>query len=66
MHDKYFLKKEKLANMLFDIVKYLLTALCAMLFISETRFSTLKLFIAALIAVIISIIAIFITPLKED
>lgn len=66
MADKYFLKKEKLADMLFDIVKYLLTALCAMLFISEESFSVVKLFIAALIAVIISAVAIFITPLKEE
>jgi hypothetical protein len=66
MRDKYFLKKEKLADMLFDIVKYLLTALCAMLFISEESFSFVKVFIAALIAVIITAIATFITPLKEE
>jgi hypothetical protein len=52
--------------MLFDIVKYLLTAICAMLFISEESFSFVKVFIAALIAVIITVIATFITPLKEE
>ena len=66
MGNKYFLKKEKLADMLFDIVKYLLTALCAKLFISEKPFSFVKVFIASLIAVIITAIAIFITPLKEE
>jgi hypothetical protein len=66
MHDKYFLKKEKLADMLFDIVKYLITALCATLFLSEKTFSIIKVFIAGFIAVIISALAIFITPLKEE
>lgn len=66
MRDKYFLKKEKLANLLFDIVKYLLTTLGAIMLLSEKAMSSFTVTIVVVIAVIILTLAIFITPLKEE
>jgi hypothetical protein len=66
MKDKYFLKKEKLANLLFDIVKYLLTTLGAIILLAERSISPVTVTIVVVIAVIILSLAVFITPLKED
>ena len=40
MVDKYFYKREKVANLLFDLVKYLLTALGATLLFTDKDLST--------------------------
>jgi hypothetical protein len=66
MRDKYFLKKEKLADLLFDIVKYLLTTLGAIILLSEKAMSPFTVTIVVVIAVIILTLAVFITPLKEE
>ena len=66
MHDKYFLKKDKLADLLFDIVKYLLTTLGAIILLSEKAMSPFTVTIVVVIAVIILTLAVFITPLKEE
>jgi hypothetical protein len=66
MHDKYFLKKEKLADLLFDIVKYLLTTLGAIILLAEKPISPVTVTIVVVIAVIILTLAVFITPLKEE
>jgi hypothetical protein len=66
MHDKYFLKKEKLANLLFNIVKYLLTTLGAIILLAEKTISPVRVTIVVVIAVIILMLAVFITPLKEE
>ena len=39
MADKYFYKREKVANLLFDLVKYLLTALGATLLFTDKEIS---------------------------
>jgi len=64
--DKYFLKKEKLANLFFDIVKYLLTTLGAIILLAEKTISPVRVTIVVVIAVIILMLAVFITPLKEE
>jgi hypothetical protein len=66
MKDKYFLKKEKVANLLFDFVKYLLTTLSAILLLSEKALNLAAIVVTVGIAGIILIAAIFITPLKEE
>jgi len=66
MRDKYFPKKEKLADLLFDIVKYLLTTLGAIILLSEKAMSPFTVTIVVMIAVIILTLAVFITPLKEE
>jgi hypothetical protein len=64
MNDKYFLKKEKVANLLFDLVKYLLTALgAAVLFGKE--FSDIKVLLLTLVIAIITFsLGVIITPIK--
>lgn len=64
--DKYFLKKEKVANLLFDLVKYLLTAIGAITLLSEKTINLKLLLITSAIALIVFILAIVITPVKED
>jgi Ca2+/Na+ antiporter len=66
MKDKYFHKKEKLANLLFDLVKYLLTTLGAIMLLSEKTVKTSLLISVSAVTITIFIIAIYITPLKED
>jgi hypothetical protein len=66
MKDAYFLKKEKLADLLFDLVKYLLTTLGAIILLSEKAMSPFTVTIVVVIAVIILTLAVFITPLKEE
>ena len=66
MGDKYFYKREKVANLLFDLVKYLLTALGAMLLFTDKNISTGIVVIIALLVTLVFIFGIFITPLKED
>lgn len=66
MKDKYFHKKEKIANLLFDLVKYLLTTLGAIVLLSEKSIQTSLLVPIAAITISVFIIAIYITPLKED
>lgn len=65
MKDRYFLKKEKIANLLFDLVKYLLTTLGAMILLSEKTVNVFSIVITLGIAVIILMTAIIITPVKE-
>jgi glycerol-3-phosphate acyltransferase PlsY len=64
--DKYFYKREKVANLLFDLVKYLLTALGAMLLFTDKSISTGIVVIIAFLAILVFIFGIFITPRKED
>ena len=66
MGDKYFYKREKVANLLFDLVKYLLTALGATLLFTDKNISTGIIVVVALLAVLVFILGIFITPKKED
>ncbi len=66
MHDKYFHKKEKLANLLFDLVKYLLTTLGAIILLAEKTINLFTVAVIIVIAVIILTLAVFITPIKEE
>ena len=66
MGDKYFYKREKVANLLFDLVKYLLTALGATVLFTDKNISTGMIVIAAFLAVLVFVLGIFITPKKED
>ncbi len=66
MQDKYFHKKEKLANLLFDLVKYLLTTVGALLLLSEKSIRPLPIIFTIIIAAGILTAAILITPIKED
>jgi hypothetical protein len=64
--DKYFLKKEKVANLLFDLVKYLLTTMGAILLLSEKPLSLNLVAVVILVAVVVFTLAVFITPVKEE
>ncbi len=66
MGDKYFYKREKVANLLFDLVKYLLTALGATILFTDKEVSTTIVFISAFMAALVFVLGIFITPGKED
>ena|GEM_PF-3076212 len=66
MVDKYFYKREKAANLLFDLVKYLLTALGATLLFTDKEISTGIILIIAVLAIFVFVMGIFITPKKED
>lgn len=66
MVDKYFYKREKVANLLFDLVKYLLTALGATLLFTDKEISTGIILIIAVLAICVFVMGIFITPKKED
>lgn len=66
MKDKYFLKKEKVANLLFDLVKYLLTALVAVLLLAEKSLSMGKIFMMSIIAIFLLMAAVIITPVREE
>ena len=66
MVDKYFYKREKVANMLFDLVKYLLTALGATLLFTDKEISTGIILIISALALLVFVMGIFITPRKED
>lgn len=66
MVDKYFYKREKVANLLFDLVKYLLTALGATLLFTDKEISTGIILIIAALALLVFVMGIFITPRKED
>ena len=65
MVDKYFYKREKVANLLFDLVKYLLTALGATLLFTAKEISTGIILIIAALSILVFAIGIFITPRKE-
>ena len=65
MVDKYFYKREKVANLIFDLVKYLLTALGATLLFTDKEISTGIILIIAALAILVFAIGIFITPKKE-
>ena len=64
--DKYFYKREKVANLLFDLVKYLLTALGATVLFTDKDIPTGIVFISAFLAALVFVLGIFITPRKED
>jgi len=66
MVDKYFYKREKVANLLFDLVKYLLTALGATLLFTDKEISIGIILIIAALAILVFVMGIFITPRKED
>jgi hypothetical protein len=66
MKDKYSLKKEKVANLLFDLVKYLLTTIGAIMLLKKEMYSFKALLISFVITIIVFAVAVFITPLKED
>ena len=65
MVDKYFYKREKVANLLFDLVKYLLTALGATLLFTDKDISLGVILIIAALAMLVFVLGIFITPRKE-
>jgi len=65
MVDKYFYKREKVANLLFDLVKYLLTALGATLLFTDKDISLVVILIIAALAMLVFVLGIFITPRKE-
>lgn len=66
MVDRYFYKREKVANLLFDLVKYLLTALGATLLFTDREISTGIILIIAALALLVFVMGIYITPRKED
>jgi phosphate starvation-inducible membrane PsiE len=65
MVDKYFYKREKVANLLFDLVKYLLTALGATLLFTDKDINIGVILIIAALAILVFVLGIFITPRKE-
>ena len=65
MIDKYFYKREKVANLLFDLVKYLLTALAAMLLFTDKIIEFKIILAIGVLGILVFILAIFITPKKE-
>jgi len=65
MKDRYFLKKEKVANLLFDLVKYLLTTMAAVMLLSKELPDIRILLSTSLIAIVIFAVAVYITPMKE-
>lgn len=65
MKDKYFLKKEKVANLRFDLVKYLLTTMGAIMLLSDKPIKPVAVVVTVVIAAFILMAAILITPLKE-
>ena len=65
MVDKYFYKREKVANLLFDLVKYLLTALAAMLLFTDKIIELKIILVIGVLGILVFILAIFITPKKE-
>ena len=66
MIDKYFYKREKVANLLFDLVKYLLTALAATLLFTDKIIEFKIILVIGALGILVFILAIFITPKKED
>ncbi len=66
MRDRYFLKKEKVADLLFDLVKYLLTTIGAIMLLTKEQPHLNVLLASFLIAIVIFAAAIVITPAKED
>jgi hypothetical protein len=66
MKDKYFVKKEKVADLLFDLVKYLLTTMGAIVLLSKESPNFRVLLATFAIAIAIFAFAVFITPQKED
>ena len=65
MVDKYFYKREKVANLLFDLVKYLLTALGATLLFTDKDINIGIILIIVALAILVFVLGIFITPRKE-
>ena len=65
MVDKYFHKREKVANLLFDLVKYLLTALGATLLFTDKDINIGVILIIVALAILVFVLGIFITPRKE-
>ena len=65
MKDENFLKKEKVANLLFDLVKYLLTTLGAIVLLGKEMPDFRVLLTTFAIAIIVFALAVFITPKKE-
>jgi len=66
MVDKYFYKREKVANLLFDLVKYLLTALGATLLFTDKDIDIRVILAIATLSILVFVLGIFITPKKED
>ena len=66
MADKYFYKREKVANLLFGLVKYLLTALGATLLFTDKEISIGIILIISVLSICVFVMGIFITPKKED
>ena len=66
MIDKYFYKREKVANLFFDLVKYLLTALAATLLFTDKIIGFKIILVIGALGILVFILAIFITPKKED
>ena len=65
MIDKYFYKREKVANLFFDLVKYLLTALAATLLFTDKIIGFKIILVIGALGILVFILAIFITPKKE-
>jgi hypothetical protein len=63
--DRYFYKREKVANLLFDLVKYLLTALGATLLFTDKDINIGIILIIVALAILVFVLGIFITPRKE-
>ena len=66
MEAKYFYKREKVANLLFDLVKYLMTALGATLLFTDKVIELRLILIISALSIIVFVLAIFITPEKEN
>ncbi len=64
-NDKYFYKREKVANLFFDLVKYLLTALAATLLFTDKIIEFKIILVIGALGILVFILAIFITPKKE-
>lgn len=65
MIDKYFYKREKVADLFFDLVKYLLTALAAVLLFTDKIIEFKIILVIGALGILVFILAIFITPKKE-
>lgn len=66
MSDRYAKKKDKIADLLFDLVKYLLTTVGAIVLLLDKPIRPIAVIAAVVLAIIIFMLAVLITPLKED
>jgi len=64
MKDRHFERRDKTANLLFDLAKYLLTTAGAVILLHNEPVNVGILILTFLVALLIFILAVYITPAK--